>query len=221
LYEDATRKGILWSRSNDMVLRNDDATGNVVFQTNGNNDRMTINPNGNVGVGTTSPDNLFQVDGPTGGFEDSGIRINNTSSSSGWSFYPSSSGVMYIGKTTNLGTFDGTSGAYTATSDARLKTNIRSIEPVLSQLLSLDVKRYEFIRNNPEGKEFIGVLAQDLLELYPEFVSINTSNDGNPVVENQLGVDYGGLSVLAIKAIQEQQALIEQLQAEIELLKSK
>nr|HPI31358.1 tail fiber domain-containing protein [Bacteroidales bacterium] len=82
-------------------------------------------------------------------------------------------------------------------------------------------KRYEFIDNNPSHKESIGIIAQDLQKVFPEFVSVNKVNDGNPLVENQLGVDYAGLSVLALKAIQEQQNEITLLKAEIELLKKK
>ena len=36
--------------------------------------------------------------------------------------------------------------------------------------------------------------------------------------ENQMGVDYASMSTIAIKAIQEQQAIIEQLKARITAL---
>ncbi|MCB0840534.1 MAG: tail fiber domain-containing protein [Bacteroidetes bacterium] len=176
---------------------------------------------GNVGINTTTPGYKLQVDGETGGFDDAGIRIENVTGNTGWSFYPSSSGVMFIGKTTNLGTFDGTSGAYTATSDARLKKDITPLEDVLSNVLSLEVKRYKYIHNNPQNREFIGVLAQDVQQNYPEFVSVNTTNDGNPLVQNQMGVDYAGLSVLAIKAIQEQQQIINAQNAVIQDLQER
>lgn len=175
--------------------------------------------NGNIGVNCVAPLYKFEVDGPTGTFNGSGIRIQNTSAASGWSFYPSASGAMIIGKTSNLGSFDGTTGAYTALSDARLKTNIRTLESVLPSLMGLELKRYEFIYNNPSRKESIGIIAQDLQKLFPELVSVNTANDGNPLVDNQLGVDYSGLSVIAIKAIQEQQLQIGLLNQQIELLK--
>lgn len=192
-----------------------DSANNFVVEAN-DNIHFIVGQDGHVGVASSNPANLFQIDGQTGGFDDAGIRLENATASTGWSLYPSSSGVMFIGKTTNLGTFDGTSGAYTATSDARLKRNIQPLESVLPALIGLEMKRYEFINNNPDNRQFIGVLAQDLQEIYPELVSVNTANDGNAAVENQLGVDYGGMSVLAIKAIQEQQEIIEAQQAVIE-----
>ena len=49
LYEGITRKGILWNSGNTMTLRSD--LGNVRFQTLGNNTRMDIGDDGDIGVG--------------------------------------------------------------------------------------------------------------------------------------------------------------------------
>lgn len=183
--------------------------------------KLTVDSIGNVGVGTRFPKYRFQVDGITGTFNDNGIRIQNVTASKGWSFYASSTGDMIIGNTGNLGTFNGTTGAYTAISDERLKTNIRPLESVLNRVVSLGTKRYQFINNNPEHTETIGVIAQELQKSFPEYVYENKTNEGNPSVQNQLGVDYAGLSVIAIKAIQEQQILIEKLEKRIAELEKK
>lgn len=182
--------------------------------------KLTVDSIGNVGIGTRFPKYRLQVDGITGTFNDNGIRIQNTTANTGWSFYASSSGDMIIGKTGNLGYFNGTTGAYTSSSDARLKTNIQNIETVLPKLKLLEAKRYEFKYNNPEHIRSIGFLAQDVQKVFPELISVNKNNEGNPQVDNQLGMDYAGLSVIAIKAIQEQQAQIEALKAEIAALKA-
>lgn len=183
--------------------------------------KLTVDSIGNVGVGTRFPKYRLQVDGITGSFNDNGIRIVNTTASSGWSLYSSSSGALIIGRTGNLGQFSGTTGAYTSLSDERLKTNITPLEPVLEKVNDLSIKRYEFKANNPDHKQSIGVLAQELREKFPEFVEENATNEGDPEVPDQLSVDYAGLSVLALKAIQEQQAQIEVLKAEIADLKTK
>lgn len=177
--------------------------------------KLTVDSIGNVGVGTRFPKYRFQVDGITGSFNDNGVRVNNTTASSGWSLYSSASGSLIVGRTSNLGQFDGTTGVYTSLSDERLKANIRPLESVLPRLMDIEAKRYEFRFNNPEHKQSIGFIAQDLRKAFPEYVAVHTANDGNPAVQDQLGVDYGGLSVLAIKAIQEQQAVIQQLQQRI------
>ncbi|RQO30790.1 hypothetical protein DBR32_08690 [Taibaiella sp. KBW10] len=224
-YEGGVYRGYLGSYSG----KNEDVDfgtggGNTlgsVHLTIGASPKFTVDSIGNVGVGTRFPRYRLQVDGITGTFNDNGIRIQNTTANTGWSFYASSSGEMIIGKTSNLGTFNATTGAYTSLSDARLKTNIQSIGSVLPKLKTLDAKRYEFKYNNPEHIQSIGFLAQDVQAVFPELVTANKNNEGNPIVENQLSMDYSGLSVLAIKAIQEQQVLIEELRKEIEVLKTK
>ncbi len=181
--------------------------------------KLTVDSIGNVGIGTRFPKYRLQVDGITGSFNDNGIRIVNTTASSGWSFYSSSSGALIIGRTGNLGQFDGNTGVYTSLSDERLKTNIQPLESVLPKLMSVQAKRYEF-KHDPGHKQTIGFIAQELQQKFPEYVAVHTANDGNPIVENQLGVDYAGMSVVAIKAIQEQQAQIEALKAEIAALRA-
>lgn len=181
--------------------------------------KLTVDSIGNVGVGTRFPRYRLQVDGVTGSFNDNGIRINNVTANSAWSFYSSSSGALILGKNGNLGQFSGTTGAYLSLSDLRLKTNIRQMESVLPRIKLLEAKRYEFKNNNPDHIQSIGFLAQDVQKVFPELIAVNTTNEGNPEVEHQLGMDYSGLGVIAIKAIQEQQAEIEALKAAIEVLK--
>jgi hypothetical protein len=181
--------------------------------------KVTIDSIGNVGVGTRFPKYRFQVDGVTGTFNDNGIRINNTTASSGWSLYSSASGALIIGRSGNLGQFDGVSGVYTSLSDRRAKTNIQDVTPVLSKVMTLAPKTYQYkVQGNQESKQYIGFIAQDVYDVFPQFVSVNTTNDGNAMFENQMGVDYASMSTIAIKAIQEQQAIIEQLKARITAL---
>ncbi|MEQ8360958.1 MAG: tail fiber domain-containing protein [Cytophagales bacterium] len=204
-------------------------TNSTLFVQNDNNgdfrvdaSSLVVDASANrVGINETAPGYRFHVSGPTGSFSDNGIRIENSSIGSGWSFYASSSGAMLLGRSSNLGTFNGTTGAYTATSDARLKKNIRPIEDVLDKVMNVSVKKYQYIHDAQGQKDYIGVLAQDLRNEFPEFVSENTEDEGNPLVPNQLGVDYAGLSVIALKAIQELKAENKELRERIEALESK
>ncbi|MBP1663705.1 MAG: Protein of unknown function precursor [Bacteroidetes bacterium] len=61
LYQDNTRKGILWSHNDDIKLRSD--AGALAFQTNGNYDRITITQDGKTGIGDTSPEATLDVEG--------------------------------------------------------------------------------------------------------------------------------------------------------------
>jgi septal ring factor EnvC (AmiA/AmiB activator) len=101
-------------------------------------------------------------------------------------------------------------------SDARLKSNIVSLGSTLSKLLQIDGKSYEM-----KGKQKIGVLAQEIKEVFPELVS----EDDNEM----LAVNYQGLVPVLINALKEQQSEIDELkeqetkfekqQAEIDELK--
>ena len=83
-------------------------------------------------------------------------------------------------------------------SDARLKSNITSLGSTISKLLLIDGKSYEM-----KGKQKIGVLAQEIKEVFPELVS----EDDNKI----LAVNYQGLVPVLINALKEQQSEIKRL----------
>jgi hypothetical protein len=107
------------------------------------------------------------------------------------------------------------SGDVVVSSDARLKSNIVSLGSTLSRLLLIDGKTYTMIK---DGKQKIGVLAQDIREVFPELVT----EDANEM----LAVNYQGLVPVLINALKEQDAKMneqetkfEKQQAEIDELK--
>ena len=99
------------------------------------------------------------------------------------------------------------SGDITISSDARLKSNIVSLGATLSKLLLIDGKSYIMNKN---GKEKIGILAQDVQEVFPELVS----KDENEM----LSVNYQGLVPVLINAIKEQEDKISRLEKLVEQL---
>ena len=100
------------------------------------------------------------------------------------------------------------SGDVVVSSDARLKLNIVSLGSKLSRLLLIDGKSYKMKKN---GKQKIGVLAQDIEKVFPELVSVD---------ENEmLAVNYQGLVPVLINALKEQDIKMSQQQSEIDELK--
>ena len=65
-YNGGTYNGYLWHNNTNMYLTNRHATGNLYFGTN-NGTKMTIEPGGQVGIGTTSPDVKLHVKNDAGG----------------------------------------------------------------------------------------------------------------------------------------------------------
>ena len=103
--------------------------------------------------------------------------------------------VMFNGDTTVSNDLT-VSGDVVISSDARLKSNIVSLGSTLSKLLQIDGKSYEM-----KGKQKIGVLAQDIQEVFPELVS----EDDNEM----LAVNYQGLVPVLINALKEQDKIIK------------
>lgn len=116
-----------------------------------------------------------------------------------------------IGNATRTGALSYTSTGVltTNTSDIRLKTNLQPIESVLNFITEFKPYTFNWI-NDPNINDF-GFIAQDVEQIFPLLVFEN---------QGMKGVHYDKLGVLAIKAIQEQQAIIETQQQEIEQLKT-
>ena len=96
-------------------------------------------------------------------------------------------------------------GVVNTSSDARLKTDIMSLGGTLTKLLLIDGKSYTTIK---DGRQTIGVLAQDIQEVFPELV---TTDDND-----MLAVNYQGLVPVLINALKEQQAEIDKLKEQEE-----
>ena len=88
-------------------------------------------------------------------------------------------------------------------SDSRLKENIVNCTPKLEKLLKVRVVNYNL--KGPDKTKYIGVVAQELEELFPELVLEDNS------VDKFKSVSYSNLTILLIKAFQEQQVLINNL----------
>ena len=94
------------------------------------------------------------------------------------------------------------SGDVTAFSDERLKSNIKTIDSALEKVQNLRGVTFD-----KDGKESLGVIAQEVQKVIPEVV-----NQG----EEYLSVAYGNMVGLLIEAIKEQQQQIEELKARLE-----
>lgn len=106
---------------------------------------------------------------------------------------------------------------YLHSSDERLKTNITDLGTgTLDKVMDLRTVTYN-LKESPHDPKKLGVIAQNLQESFPELVT--KADDGF------LAVDYPGLTVPALKAIQELKAQkdveIKTLHDENEMLKDR
>jgi hypothetical protein len=114
-------------------------------------------------------------------------------------FYYGASGVGFA--------FLSSSGAWTNASDARIKKNIKDIKYGLQTVMLLNPREYDLKQSN---KHAIGFVAQEVLDIIPEVVHGSENS--------QFGIDYGSITAILTKAMQEQQAVIDDLKARIEAL---
>lgn len=85
----------------------------------------------------------------------------------------------------------------TAYSDRRLKTDITPLTNALDSLLKINGYRFKW---KGTGRDSIGVIAQELQEIFPELVI---------PVDDRLTVDYSLLTAIIIEAIKELNAKLE------------
>jgi hypothetical protein len=113
------------------------------------------------------------------------------------------------------------------TSDARLKENISGVNYGLEAVMKMKPVSFTWKEKEIDnGRTHIGFLAQDIRQVIPEAVTDHEwrektdSADREWVPAENLGINYAEIMPVLVKAIQEQQKMIEQLKVEIASLKS-
>lgn len=129
--------------------------------------------------------------------------------------------------TNNIAFIAPVTGAYTNVSDMRVKTNVNIINDGLQKVMAMRPVSYDFhsgrtIKNgvvkfteNDQVVKTIGFLAQELAKVVPEAVVI-PKDPANELYN----VSYATVVPVLTKAIQEQQAEIEQLKAALAVAKA-
>jgi hypothetical protein len=168
------------------------------------------------GVGGSVTNGRLQITGFSNGDQLSLIHPNNTGTK--WGLYTSfiDSSLNFYHNGSLRASISRKTGVYTALSDRNFKKNITVLNPVLAKISNLTAFNYNLIGNDDQGEKSIGFMAQDVLPHFPELVFQKRDRETD---QPFLMMDYAGFGVIAIKAIQEQQVLIEALRTELEELK--
>jgi len=141
---------------------------------------------GKVGIGTSSPGKELDVSG----------RVHSSGN------ITTESDITASGSSTAT--------AFYYSSDRSLKSSIQPIPDALEKVLVLEGVSFRW-KNS--GKPSVGLIAQDVEDVFPELVGTNPET-GLKTVE------YGNLVAVLIEALKEQQAEIAQLRLELDALKS-
>jgi hypothetical protein len=143
----------------------------------------------------------------------------SASTNSGVSFSAYSSGAaayrFYVGMG---GTIFATSTTISAISDIRFKENVRDLNVGLAEVMALKPRLYDWKEGKGQDiKNARGFIAQEFEEVFPDL--IDEWKDPAPEGEDPYKSVRADLIPVLVKAIQEQQAIIIQLQADVAALK--
>ena len=203
---------------NDLYVENAEA-GNLVFTTS-NTERMRIDSSGKVGIGMspTAPLTIQTVNQNFGG----GLNLKVASGTSNFEFVNGGDNKLYLGYAASgtpgaVGNF-ATNGTYTATSDIRKKKDISYIFNGLEIVNALKPAQGRMLEDDDTSPLRPMFIAQDMADVIPALVS---NLEPEPSDDPLLGVDYASITPILVKAIQEQQTIINDLKARIETLEAK
>ena len=185
-------------------------------------ERMRIDSSGDVLIGTTtnygSAKTHINSAGTvlslycSGGSGSPGIIIgkasNDASTSQVLMQFLYNSGSLGLGQINGNGSGSAAFGSY---SDIRLKENITNVPSQLEKICAL--RPVEFDYKDGSGHQ-TGFIAQEIQEVYPEAVAVGQN-------EMLTVTGWNKTEAYLVKAIQEQQAIIEDLKARIETLEAK
>lgn len=210
---DGTNAPVMIHSTNDQTLLLDgneiDTRGTPLYINHNTDQETYINPSGGmVGIGTSNPQAMVHVN------TSSGHVLTLQRGSAKWHLDPLPGGNQNLGfywdnLNSPYGQIDGMTGQWFHISDRHVKENITPLPDVMDQLKKLDIYSYSF-KHDTAHRKMIGVIAQEAEPIFPEAVKY---------ADDQYGVSYGQLAAVGLKAIKEQQAIIDQLKERVRLLK--
>jgi hypothetical protein len=198
---------------------------------------MRFDSSGNLLAGTTTPlstsAHSFHALGTTTGdyaaaFQQNATGSNgrllrwilpNTNDAAAYFVFATNSGGTNCFNVFGNGNVTNTNNSYGPISDIKLKENIVDATPKLDKLLQVRIVNYNLKKDlGYESHKQIGVIAQELEQVFPGLVdeSPDVDKDGNDIGTTTKSVKMSVFVPMLIKAMQEQQAIIESLKARLD-----
>ena len=193
--------------------------GSTYVGINCNAPQYTLDVNGtsrfssNVSINTTSNTDNLNIYGSVYLFNNNingGVMtFGNTSASPGSTYFSMHSNTNFYCVNNTVGVYLSKNGSsWTPNSDSRIKTVISNITNA-TEMLSTITPVYFTYNTDPEKKRRIGVIAQNVLPVFPELVVVN------PNPEELLGVDYTNFAGPLIAAVKELSARLSNVEAQL------
>lgn len=177
----------------------------------------------NVGIGAYPTDinnvteGRLQITGFSNGDQ---LSLRHPSSTNlKWGLYVSvlDSSLNFYSNGSLRANIDRVTGVYSALSDRNLKKNVAPLQPVLASINKLTPYIYNYTDNAEGDRKSIGFMAQDVEPFFPDLVFHKKDREtGAPFMM----MSYQSFGVIAIKAIQEQQQIINSQEERIKALEA-
>jgi hypothetical protein len=208
-------QNIIWGVTASYSYISGNASSNVLAFGTANTERMRIDSSGNLLIGGTSQ--IGKISSYFDGAAVSGMGLQTSKSTTGSNFIVFNNSA---GSTAGYINHNGTTTVnYVTSSDYRLKENIAPITDALVKVAQLKPVTYTWKNTDNEVGE--GFIAHELQEVCPLAVSgekDEVNEDGSIKAQ---GIDPSKIIGLLTAAIQEQQAMIEELKAKVAALEAK
>ena len=196
---------------NAMLLK---ANGNVLINTTTDSGQALVVQAAKVNTYllTTTNNDVLRVQNNVSGYNSAVALLQTTGTGAGTScyyIYGELAGGSNTFRVYNNGNVQNTNNSYGQISDISLKKDIVPATAKLDDLMKVNIVNFKFINDDTNTKQ-IGVIAQELEEIFPSMIDID--NKGLKAVKYSIFVP------ILIKAIQEQQIQIQNLQEQINIL---
>ena len=189
----------------------------MAFDTN-SVERMRIDSSGNLAINGTND----SLNGLTNGrghiFRANGESFHSMNDAGGANTlhvydFADSTYRFYVGAAGSVaGNIYATNTSITGLSDERLKENIVDLETGLTEVMALQPRRFDW--KNGDAQNVAGFIAQEVESVLPELVGDYKHEE----LEDCKSLKMGDIVPTLVKAIQEQQTIIDDLKTRIETL---
>lgn len=172
---------------------------------------LGVEANDLVGLGAIPVNDIDLTHrGSSGTSDDSGVYIKNPIANNFKMWVSNASGRLEFYSNDNLRAYvNASNGNWTLWSDRRLKKDITSLgSGHLDKIMQMEPVSYQMINQSSDRVTF-GLIAQDVMKLYPEIVEAPERDDCN-----SYSLSYTELIPVLIAGIQEQQEEIENLKSD-------
>jgi hypothetical protein len=204
-------------------------SGTMQFYTN-STERMRIDSSGRVMINQTSASaagagskcqiatDVLATGSLAGLFFEN--RSGGVTSGTNWYGWYSTGTIFMFNGTSNIASINASTGAYTALSDVNKKKDFEPSLLGLNEILQLKPTLYRMKDAEDDSPKELGLIAQEVKDVIPQAYFENTSLNAVGKESTFIGLNDRAIVATLVKAIQEQQAMIDELKAKVAALEA-